>query len=95
MTMKHFSKHTPEQIVVKLEKARTLRDQGMSSAEICRELGISEPTLSRWRRDYGAMNRSAAKEMVALRDENQRLKHLLANAELEKQALRELAEGNF
>lgn len=95
MIMKHFSKHTPEQIVAKLDKARALKEQGLSTADICRHLGISGPTLSRWRRDYGMMSRGAAKEMMALRDENKRLKQLLADAELDKQALRELAEGNF
>jgi len=84
MTMRKFSKHTPEQIVVKLEKA-----------EACRVLGISEATLCRWRQRYGSMNRSEAKELRELREQNARLKQLLGQAELEKAALRELAEGNF
>mgnify|MGYP000943846225 CR=1 FL=1 len=49
MTMRKFSKHTPEQIVVKLEKAEALRGEGMSTAQACRVLGISEATLCRWR----------------------------------------------
>ena len=47
MTMRKFSKHTPEQIVVKLEKAEALRGEGMSTAQACRVLGISEATLCR------------------------------------------------
>ena len=47
--MRKFSKHTPEQIVVKLEKAEALRGEGMSTAQACRVLGISEATLCRWR----------------------------------------------
>ena len=47
MTMRKFSKHTPEQIVVKLEKAEALRSEGMSTAQACRVLGISEATLCR------------------------------------------------
>ena len=39
--MRKFSKHTPEQIVVKLEKAEALRGEGMSTAQACRVLGIS------------------------------------------------------
>jgi len=69
MTMRKFSKHTPEQIVVKLEKAEAQR--------------------------YGSMSRSEAKELRELREQNARLKQLLGQAELEKAALRELAEGNF
>ena len=45
--MRKFSKHTPEQIVVKLEKAEALRGEGMSTAQACRVLGISEATLCR------------------------------------------------
>lgn len=93
--MKKFSKHTPEQIVVKLEKAAALKEQGASTAEICRQIGVSEPTLSRWRKEYGTMSRSQARELKVLRDQNQRLKQLLAEAELDKAALRELAEGKF
>ena len=55
MTMRKFSKHTPEQIVVKLEKAEALRGEGMSTAQACRVLGISEATLCRWRQRYGSM----------------------------------------
>ena len=92
--MRKFSKHTPEQIVVKLEKAEALRGEGMSTAQACRVLGISEATLCRWRQRYGSMNRSEAKELRELREQNARLKQLLGQAELEKAALRELAEGN-
>ncbi|EFU61580.1 ISMca4 transposase [Actinomyces sp. oral taxon 180 str. F0310] len=49
MTMRKFSKHTPELIVVKLERAEALRCEGMSTAQACRVLGISEATLCRWR----------------------------------------------
>lgn len=93
--MRKLSRHTPEPIVVKLEKAETLRGEGMSTAQVCRVLGISEPTLRRWRQRYGSMNRREAKELRELREQNARLKQLLGQAELEKAALRELAEGNF
>ena len=53
--MRKFSKHTPEQIVVKLEKAEALGGEGMSAAQACRVLGISEATLCRWRQRYGAL----------------------------------------
>ena len=67
--MRKFSKHTPEQIVVKLEKAEALRGEGMSTAQACRVLGISEATLCRWRQRYGSMNRSEAKELRELREQ--------------------------
>ena len=65
--MRKFSKHTPEQIVVKLEKAEALGGEGMSTAQACRVLGISEATLCRWRQRYGSMSRREAKELRELR----------------------------
>ncbi|WP_408936111.1 transposase [Corynebacterium marquesiae] len=59
---------------------------------MCREIGVSEATLSRWRRDYGAMTRSEARELKRLREENSKLKTLLGQSELEKAALKELSE---
>lgn len=47
--MRKFSKHTPEQIVAKLEKVEQLRGEGMSTAQACRVLGVSEATLCQWR----------------------------------------------
>ena len=95
MTMRKFSKHTPEQIVVKLEKAEALRGEGMSTAQASYVLGISEAALCRWRQRYGSINRSEAKELRELHEQNARLKQLLGQAELEKAALRELVERNF
>ena len=94
-TMKKFTKHAPEQIVAKLEKATKLANEGKTNAENCRDIGVSEATLARWRRDYGQINRKEAKELKRLQDENAQLKALLGQAELEKEALRELAEKKF
>ena len=46
--MRKFSKHAPERIVVKVEKVEALGGEGMSTAQACRVLGISEATLCRW-----------------------------------------------
>ncbi|PRQ10271.1 hypothetical protein C1Y63_12390 [Corynebacterium sp. 13CS0277] len=93
--MKKFNKHTPEQIVAKLEQADKLKAEGKNNAEICRELTISEATLARWRSTYRGMDKSQAKLLRELKKENDQLKRLLGQSELEKQALRELAEGKF
>ncbi|OWN43963.1 transposase [Corynebacterium diphtheriae bv. mitis] len=93
--MKKFSKHTPEQIVRKLDKARELKESGSTTAQILTTLGISEATLNRWQATDGAMTKSEAKELQRLREENTRLKRLLGQAELEKAAWKELSEGNF
>jgi hypothetical protein len=58
-------------------------------------LGVSQATLYNWRRADGGMDTDAAKELKELRAQNSRLKRLLAEAELEKDALREVAKGKF
>lgn len=93
--MKKFSKSTPEQIVVKLEQITKLREGGASIAQACREIGISEPTFHRWRRQYGSMSRRQARELKELRERVARLERLLGQSELEKAAMRELIEGKF
>ncbi|MGO8768248.1 MAG: transposase [Mycobacterium sp.] len=59
--------------------------------------GCGSPAIARynWRRTYGGMDTDAAKELKELREQNGRLKRLLAEAELEKDALREVATGKF
>ncbi|MGH3102424.1 MAG: transposase, partial [Thermoleophilia bacterium] len=52
-------------------------------------------TYHRWRAQYGGLKADDAKRLKELTAENARLKRLLAEAELEKDALRELAKGNF
>ena len=67
-------------------------DAGRKVAELAREVGVSEATLYNWRRQYAGMDADAAKELKELREQNSRLKRLLADAELEKDALREIAK---
>ena len=58
-------------------------------------LGVTEQTYYRWRNQYGGMKADDAKRLKELEKQNATLKRLLAEAELEKAALKELAEGNF
>jgi putative transposase len=64
-------------------------------ADVCRELQVSEQTYYRWRNEFGGMNADDAKRVKALERENATLKRLLADAELEKAALKEISRGNF
>ncbi|MGX6511636.1 transposase [Rhodococcus sp. SJ-2] len=54
---------------------------------------MSPTTPYNWRRQYGGMNTDTAKELKELREQNNRLKRLLAEVELEKDAMREVAKG--
>ncbi|MEU0502608.1 transposase [Nocardia sp. NPDC005998] len=62
--------------------------------EIAAELEVTAATLYNWRRQYGGMDTDAAKELRELRDQNARLKWLLADAELRRRAAGD-REGKF
>jgi transposase-like protein len=88
-------RHSPEQIVTLLTKADALLGNGSDVAGVCREIGVTEATYYRWRNLYGGLKADDAKRLKRLEKENATLKRLLAEAELEKACLKELAEGNF
>jgi len=88
-------RHSPEQIVRKLVAADRLLAEGKDTAAVCRELGVSEATYHRWRNQFGWLKAEDAKRLKDLERENASLKRLLAEAELEKSALKEIARGNF
>lgn len=88
-------RHSPEQIVRKLMAADRLLAEGGDTAAVCRELGVSEATYHRWRNQFGGLKAMDAKRLKDLERENGTLKRLLADAELEKAALKEIARGNF
>ena len=86
---------TPEQIVAKLRQIEVLMSSGKGAALACKEAGISEQTYYRWRKEYGGLKIEQAKRMKELEKENVRLKRLVAELSLEKQVLKDVAEGNF
>ena len=86
-------RHTPDQIIRKLAEGNTLLAGG--TEEVCRHLEIAESTWHRWLSQYGGMKANDAKRLKELEAENTRLKKLVAEAELDKLMLREIAEGNF
>nr|WP_260938754.1 IS3 family transposase [Mycolicibacterium llatzerense] len=88
-------RNSAEDIVRKLRRADELAAEGKTGEEIAAELQVSPATLYNWRRTYGGMDTDAAKELKELREQNGRLKRLLAEAELEKDALREVAKGKI
>lgn len=79
-------KHTPEQIVGILRRI----DSGETAQAVCRELNISEATLYRWKQQYGTLELDEVKELKGLREENARLKRLVADQLLNIQVLKEV-----
>ncbi len=88
-------RHTPDQIIRKLAEGHRLLAGGAELGEVCRQLEIAESTWHRWLAQYGGMKANDAKRLKELEGENTRLKKLLAEAELDKAMLKELAEGNY
>lgn len=88
-------RHTPDQVVRKLREADRLLGEGKTVPEVAKTLEVSEPTYHRWRAQYGGLKGDDAKRLKELERENATLKRLLADAELDKAAFKELAKGNF
>ncbi len=87
--------YTIEQIIVKLREVELRCNQGKTIAEACRELGITEQTYYRWRKEYGGTNTSDARRMKELEKENARLKKLVAEQALDISILRDVNSKNF
>lgn len=79
------SKLTEGQIVAALHQA----EAGTPIAEICRKLEISETTFHRWRKQYAALGVAELRELRSLREENRKLKQLVADLSLDKTILQE------
>jgi putative transposase len=95
MTSSKRRRHTPDQIIRKLAEGNKFLGSGKELDEVCRHLEIAESTWHRWVAQYGGMKANDAKRLKELEGENARLKKLLADAELDKDMLREIASGNF
>ena len=92
MARKHF---TTEQIIKKLREAEVLQSKGEPVEQICRNLGVSDVTYYRWRKEYGGMQVEQARKLKDLEQENTRLKKLVADLSLDNSILKEVAKGNF
>ena len=82
-------RHTPQQVVRKLQEAQAALSAGRELAAVCQMLGISEQTYYRWRSKYGGMKAEGARRLALLEEENSRLKKLVADLSLDKAILTE------
>ena len=87
--------YLPEQIIVHLRQVEVLCSQGKTVAEAARQIGVTEQTYYRWRKQYGGMTSSDAKKLKDLEKENARLKKLVADLSLDNAILKDVAEGKF
>jgi transposase-like protein len=82
-------RYSPEEIIHKLREAEVLLSQDQTVQQAARQLGISEQTYYRWRKEYGGMGKSQARRLKDLERENTRLKKLVADLALDKSILEE------
>ncbi len=80
------SRFSEEQIIGILRKA----EAGRAVKDLCRDHGVSQETFYRWRRKFGGMEVSDAKRLKQIEDENRRLKKLVADLTLDKEALKDV-----
>jgi putative transposase len=78
--------HTEEQILAALRQA----DSGTTVVEVCRQVGISEQTFYTWKRKYAGLGLSELRELRQLREENTKLKRLVADLSLDRHMLQEI-----
>ncbi len=84
------TKHTEEEMIAAVKQL----EAGRSAKELARELGVTDQTLYNWRSKYSGMDVSDAKRLKALEDENRRLKTMVADLSLDKEALKAVIRKN-
>ena len=88
-------RYNAEEIIHKLREADVLLAQDKTVTETCKQLGVTEQTYYRWRKEYGGMKVDQAKRLKQLEAENARLKRAVADLTVDKLILKEVAEGKY
>ncbi len=88
-------RHTAEQIISKLREAEVLQAKGMAMDEVMRQLGVSDATYYKWRKEYGGLRVDQAKRLKEMEQENTRLRKVVADLSIDNAILKEAARGNF
>jgi putative transposase len=84
------SAHTEAQIIGAVKEV----EAGRKADEVAREMGVSKHTIYAWKQKYGGLEVAEAQELKQLRDENARLKRLVADLSLDKDALQYVIRKN-
>ena len=87
--------YKPEEIVAKLRQVDVLISQGQSAADAIRQIGVTEVTYYRWRREFGGLKGDEVRRLKELEQENARLRRAVSDLTLDKLILAEAAKGNF
>ena len=87
-------RYSPEQIITHLRQVEILVSQGNTTGDACRQIGVSEQTYYRWRKEYGGMEVDQLRRLKDLEQENGRLKRLVADQALDIAILKEVVKPN-
>jgi putative transposase len=87
--------HSAEEIINHLRQVEIMVAQGRSVREAIRQIGVTEQTYYRWRKEYGGMDATQAHRLKELERENQRLKRIVADQALDISILKEVGRGNL
>ena len=90
-----IKRYKAEQIVTMLRQIEISIANGKPTPQACKEAEITVQTYYRWRKEYGGLKMDQAKRLKELEKENGKLKRLVAELSLDKQILKDIAEGNF
>jgi putative transposase len=90
-----IKRYKAEQIVTMLRQIEISIANGKPTPQACKEAEITVQTFYRWRKEYGGLKMDQAKRLKELEKENGKLKRLVAELSLDKQILKDIAEGNF
>ena len=90
-----IKRYKAEQIVTMLRQIEVSIANGKTTPQACKEAEITVQTFYRWRKEYGGLQVEQAKKMKDLQKENTQLRRAIAELTLEKQVLKDIAEGNF
>ena len=88
-------RHKAEEIVAKLRQVDVLVSQGQNVADAIRQIGVTEVTYYRWRREFGGLKSDQVKRLKDLETENVRLRRAVSDLTLDKLILQEAARGSF
>ena len=88
-------RYRPEDVIAKLREADILVSQGKTVAVTIKQLGVSDVTYYRWRKEYSGMKTTQVKILNKLEKENRRLRRAVSDLTLDKLILQEAAKGNY
>lgn len=88
-------RHTDEQILIKLRRAEGLLAEGKTVAEMVKEIEVTQVTYYRWKKQFGGVEKDELRRLKKLEKENELLKKLVAEKELDITMLKAVVEGKY